>query len=178
MIGLPEKIVRIHQALAAHNVSHAFGGALVLAWCTERARGTIDIDVNIFVDNKAARTVINFLPAEISYSETDMLNMLRDGQIRLWWEQTPLDIFLNTTRLHEQMALRCRWESFAGESVPFLSCQDIAVLKVFFNRTKDWADLEEMQAAGTLNIPVATATIIEYLGADDERIAKLAKLKE
>jgi hypothetical protein len=29
-----------------------------------------------------------------------------------------------------------------------------------------------------LNISVATATIIEYLGADDERIAKLAKLRD
>jgi hypothetical protein len=178
MIGLPEKIVRIHQSLAAHDVPHAFGGALALAWCTERARGTIDIDINIFVESEAARSVIGFLPVEITYSEPDMEIMLRDGQIRLWWEHTPLDIFLNTTRLHEQMARRCRWESFAGESVPFLSCQDIAVLKVFFNRTKDWADLEEMQAAGTLNLSVATATIIEYLGADDERIAKLALLKK
>ena len=89
-----------------------------------------------------------------------------------------MDVFLNTTRLHKQMARRCRWESFAGESIPFLSCLDIAVLKVFFNRTKDWANLEEMQAAGTFNIPLVTATIIEYLGADDERVGKLAKLHQ
>ena len=74
------------------------------------------------------------------------------------------------------MTERCRWESFGGASVPFLSCQDIAVLKVFFNRTKDWADLEEMQSAGTLQAPLITATIIEYLGADDERITKLTAL--
>ncbi len=60
--------------------------------------------------------------------------------------------------------------------MPFLSCQDIAALKVFFDRTKDWADLEEMHSAGTLDFPLVTATIIEYLGADDERVAKLSAL--
>ena len=50
MTGIPEKIVAIHQALDAADVPHAFGGALALAWCTERARGTIDIDLNVFVD--------------------------------------------------------------------------------------------------------------------------------
>ncbi len=31
--------------------------------------------------------------------------------------------------------------------LPFLSCPDLAVFKVFFNRTKDWADLEAMHDA-------------------------------
>ena len=74
------------------------------------------------------------------------------------------------------MAKRCRWELFMGKSIPFLSCIDLALFKVFFNRTKDWADLEEMQAAGTLNINAISATIIEHLGVDDERIEKLTNL--
>ncbi len=49
-MGLPEKIIAIHEHLAAAGLPHAFGGALALAWCTGRARGTIDIDVNVFVD--------------------------------------------------------------------------------------------------------------------------------
>ena len=38
------------SALDDARIPHAFGGALALAWCTQRARGTIDIDVNVFVD--------------------------------------------------------------------------------------------------------------------------------
>src|SRR5437773_11210415 len=49
MTGLADKILAIHDAFDAVRLPHAFGGALALAWCTERARGTIDIDVNIFV---------------------------------------------------------------------------------------------------------------------------------
>ena len=61
---LPAKIIAIHEALAAADVAHAFGGALALAWCTERARGTIDIDVNIFADvSRTARsTAANVIP--------------------------------------------------------------------------------------------------------------------
>jgi hypothetical protein len=118
------------------------------------------------------------MPEGVLWREEDLEVIMRDGQVRLWWEKTPIDIFLNTMKLHEEMSRRCRWETFLGESVPFLSCHDLAVLKVFFDRTKDWADLEAMQAAGTLNVPRVAATIIEYLGADDERIQKLTALSK
>ena len=48
--GIVEQILAIHGALGDARLPHAFGGALALAWCTQRARGTIDIDVNVFVD--------------------------------------------------------------------------------------------------------------------------------
>ena len=85
-----------------------------------------------------------------------------------------MDVFLDTAPFHRQVVGRCRREAFGGTEVPFLSCLDIAVFKAFFNRTKDWADLEEMQAAGTLDVPAVTAILIEYLGAADERVGKLA----
>ena len=120
--------------------------------------------------------MLEALPQQVSWVSEDLDVLVRDGQARIWWQKTPIDLFLNTLPLHQQMAKRCRWESFGGASVPFLSCQDIAVLKVFFDRTKDWADLEAMQSAGTLDFALVTATIIEYLGADDARIAKLSAL--
>ena len=63
-----------------------------------------------------------------------------------------------------------------SQRLPFLSCNDLAVFKAFFNRTKDWADLEEMQTAGTLDISRVAQVIIEMLGADDERVAHLLAL--
>lgn len=178
MSTLTDKIIKLHEVLQAAGIPHGFGGALALAWCTQRARGTIDIDLNIFIEAEEAAGVLQALPGEVKWKKSDLDLILQEGQVRVWWDKTPIDLFLNTLALHKQMARRCRWESFGGTSIPFLSCQDIAVLKVFFDRTKDWADLEEMQAAGTLNIPGVTATIIEYLGADDERITKLSALIE
>ena len=52
-------------------------------------------------------------------------------------------------------ASRARWEDFDGEQLPFLACPDLAVFKAFFSRTRDWADLEEMQAAADVLVQLA-----------------------
>ncbi len=176
MIDLPEKIVALHEALDGAALPHAFGGALALAWCTGQARGTIDIDINVFAGVEQTDTVFAALPKAVRHSKQDLSVAKRDGQVRLWWDRTPVDLFLNTTEFHADVATRTRWESFAGHRIPFLSCNDIAVFKAFFNRTKDWADLEEMVAAGTLDTARVTAVLIDYLGVDDERIGKLQGL--
>ena len=176
MIGLPAKIVAIHTALVKAKLPHAFGGALALAWCTERARGTIDIDLNVFVDSSMARGVLDALPDEVVWSDADLHLVAQDGQVRLWWATTPVDLFLNTTAFHVQAAERARWEDFAGVQIPFLSCPDLAVFKAFFNRTKDWADLEEMAAAGTLDLDRVIGVLVRYLGTADERIERLQTL--
>jgi hypothetical protein len=176
MISLPEKIVAVHQALEAAELPYAFGGALALAWCTGRARGTIDIDINVFVGADGAEAVCEALPTAVMHTASDLKRLTRDGQARLWWDRTPIDLFLNTTAFHHEAAGRRRWETFMSQRLPFLSCNDLAVFKAFFNRTKDWADLEEMQAAGTLDISRVAQVIIEMLGADDERVAHLLAL--
>ncbi len=176
MSGLPAKMVALHKALERASLPHAFGGALALAWCTQRARGTIDIDVNVFVGPNDSERLFKALPAGVVRDSKDLETIQRDGQVRLWWEQTPIDLFLNTTRFHDEAAQRTRWETFADRSIPFLSCEDIAVFKAFFNRTKDWADLEEMHAAGTLDVAAVIAVLVAYLGAPDERIERLKSL--
>jgi hypothetical protein len=174
--ALVDKIVVLHAALDDARIPHAFGGALALAWCTQRARGTIDIDVNVFVDRTRTPELLAALPAGVRWSADDRARIERDGQVRLWWGDTPVDVFVNTTEFHEQLAERCRREPFAGRELPFLGCTDLAVFKAFFDRTKDWADLEEMQAAGTLDTDRVSGILTQYLGASDPRITRLHAL--
>ncbi len=175
-MNLVERIVALHKALDASGIAHAFGGALALAWCTQRARATIDIDINVFVAVGAAESVYAALPDAITVSDDDRLAIQRDGQTRLWWAETPVDVFFNTTDFHRSAADRARHEEFAGELIPFLSCRDLAVFKAFFNRTKDWADLEEMHAADSLDAEAVLGTLVHYLGAGDERVERLRNL--
>ena len=175
-MGLPEKIVAVHERLAAAGLDHAFGGALALAWCTGRARGTIDIDVNVFVGVNQAAQVLDALPEAVEQNAALLQTLRREGQVRLWWEHTPVDVFLNSTDYHSAVAERIRWESFMNRDLPFLCCHDLAVFKAFFNRTKDWADLEEMVAAGTIDTGAVAAVLIDLLGADDERVTRLTGL--
>ena len=177
-LTLIQKILELHGHLRTGGLAHGFGGALALAWCTERARATIDIDVNVFVNADVLDRLIQSLPAGVAATSEDSARLVEDGQPRLWWGSTPVDIFLNTTPFHEAAAHRIRWEEFAGVSIPFLACRDLAVFKAFFNRTKDWADLEEMASAGTLNVEAVVGVLVTYLGADDHRIERLQTLTE
>lgn len=173
---LVDRIVAIGTALDAAELPHAFGGALALAWCTQRARGTIDIDVNVFVPADRADDVLAALPSGVVCDEPTRRQLLDTGQARLWWDATPVDLFLDTTEFHQQVALRIRREQFAGHEIAFLGCSDLAVFKAFFDRTKDWADLEEMIVAGTLDIARVAGTLAQYLGPDDHRLARLLAL--
>jgi hypothetical protein len=177
MTSLADKIVAIHGALDADRIPHAFGGALALAWCTQRARGTIDIDLNVFVAKSRTGEDLAALPAGVTWSGEDRATIERDGQARLWWGTTPVDVFVNTTAFHIEVASRARVERFEGADIPFLACSDLAVFKAFFDRTKDWADLEEMAAAGTLDVDRVVGALARYLGPDDERIARVQRLR-
>ena len=143
MISLTDKILALHTGFDQAQIPHAFGGALALACCTARARGTVDIDCNVFLGSDQASRVVEALPAEVEWAESDVATLLRDGQTRLFWGPTTVDLFLNTTDFHEQASLRSNLQSFAGEDIPFLSCTDLTVFKSFFNRTKDWADMRK-----------------------------------
>ncbi len=175
-MNLVKRITALSTSLDAHDIAHAFGGALALAWCTERARATIDIDVNVFVEVDQADGVYLALPDAIAITDDDRAAIAADGQTRLWWDHTPVDIFFNTTDFHVVAAARARIEHFGGEEVPFLACRDLAVFKAFFDRTKDWADLEEMYTAGSLDIEGVLGVLATYLGPDDHRIERLLSI--
>jgi hypothetical protein len=177
MRSLQDKVVAIHRSLAAAEHPHAFGGALALAWCTRQARGTSDIDVNIFVPTSRVRAVLDSLPSAITPTRRHAAELERDGQTRLYWDTTPVDVFLSTTQFHEAIVRRVSFEPFAGQMIPFLACSDLAVFKVFFNRRRDWADVEEMMLARTIDVSAVAEVLAAYLGPDDERIATLRSIE-
>jgi hypothetical protein len=176
--SIVNKIVALQRAFAKAELPHGFGGALALAWCTQQARGTIDIDVNVFVDSSRSEEVFATLPRGVKRTAADLKRCLTDGQVRLWWDETPIDIFTNTTDFHDAAAERAVGHEFAGEQMAFLSCTDLAVFKVFFNRTRDWADLEDMLAVGTLDVDRTVGVLVRYLGADDERVQRFIDLAQ
>ena len=90
----------------------------------------------------------------------------------------PVDIFLATTRFHDDLRLHINKHRLADRKLPFLGCNDLAVFKAFFNRRKDWADIEEMLRAGRLDVAYVTGVLSEYVGPDDERIGELLTIRD
>ena len=172
-LGLLAKVLRLHAGLDTAGVPHAFGGALALALHVRQPRGTADIDLNISVPTVQARAVLSALPQEVEHDEGSVATIERDGQVRLWWGRTPLDLFFPQHLLHRVVAGRTVSMPLGDAAVPVLSATDLTIFKALYNRTKDWADIEEMVAFGSPDIPEALAWLEEILGADDRRIARL-----
>lgn len=176
-MNLPERIVAVTRALDAAGIPHAFGGAIALAYCTAEARATVDLDVNVFVVPARATDVLASLPEGVEWDTASLSAIEQDGQVRVWWDETPVDLFFNTTDFHAGAATRCRREVFGPVDLPVLACRDLAVFKAFFDRTKDWADLEAMAAAGVLDAGEVAGALLDHLGPEDHRIARLLALR-
>jgi hypothetical protein len=170
---LPERLVALHRALARRRIPHAFGGAIALAYWTLDPRATSDIDVNVFLPASDAARALRALPPEVVQPEGTAEAIARDGQIRLWWDETPIDLFFDTVPVHDDAARHRRRVAFARAQIPVLGPVELAVFKAMFDRTRDWADIEEMLAAGTLDLDAVRQTLLTLLEAGDPRLARL-----
>jgi hypothetical protein len=176
MSVLAERLIEVHAALAIAGLPHAFGGAIALAYCTEEPRGTRDLDVNVFVRPELAKDVFSALPDGVARSSADLERTEREGQIRLWWQDTPIDMFLNVHPFHDEVAKGVREVPFSGRVIPVLGCTALAVFKALLSRTKDWADIEEMVAMGEMDLADALSWVSGIVGAEDPAVARMSAL--
>jgi hypothetical protein len=172
-VTLAERIVELHRALASADIPHAFGGAVALAYWTAEPRGTRDIDVNVFLPATESGPALEALPTGVAAPEGTSARIARDGQIRLWWDGTPVDLFFSNVPVHDQAARHSRTAPFEGTRIPILGPVELAAFKAMFGRTRDWADIEAMIAAETLDLDAVRATLSDMLGSDDEQFARL-----
>jgi hypothetical protein len=175
-LGLTAKVLALHESLAAVDLAHAFGGAFALAFCTEEPRATKDIDVNVFVGIDRLDEVLRALPDGVTASREAVTQLTREAQARLWWDETPVDLFLSNHPFHDQVAANRRVVPFADVELPVLSCPDLAVFKVFFARPKDVVDIASMVAVGSVDLGHLESAISTFLG--DERQTFLARVRE
>src|SRR5207237_2672485 len=117
------------------------------------------------------------LPAEVRWTPENERELRRDGQSRLSWDKTPVDLFLTTHPFHEQAMRRVKVEPFEGSMISFLACTDLAVFKAFFDRRRDWADIEEMLVARTIDADAVAAVVADLLGPEEVRISKLREIQ-
>jgi hypothetical protein len=159
-ISLPERILAIERVLVA--VPHAFGGALALAYYAE-PRATIDIDLNVFLHADHYRDVAVPL-VELGVAADDpqaVAAVARDGQARVMWDQTPIDLFFAYDPFHDAAGAARRTVPFADASIPIVSPEHLAVCKVIFDRPRDWIDIDAMLAA---DVPLDPAEILRWVG--------------
>lgn len=178
MTSLVEKILAVSEALTEADIPHAFGGALALAYCTEDPRGTRDIDVNAFVPAEEAPRVLAALPPGVVVPPGTADVVAADGQVRLWWDDTPVDLFMDYAPLHAQAARGRRSVPFAARQISVLGPVELVLFKALFDRPKDWVDIAAVVEAGALADPSAVRRgLVDLVGADDPRIERWDALR-
>jgi hypothetical protein len=176
VLTLAQRVVAIDAALAT--VPHAFGGALALAYYAE-PRATIDIDLNVFVPVERFPEVAAPLTRLGAAADDPAIAALvgRDGQARVLWDATPIDLFFSYDPFHDAAAAASRRVPFADGTIPVLAADHLIVCKVIFNRGKDWVDVEAMLVAEPA---LDTAEILRWVGRiagdDDPRYDRIAAL--
>jgi hypothetical protein len=175
--SLPEKVIAIHQQLDAVRVPHAIGGALALAYYAE-PRATIDVDINVFVPTERwpeVRDALEPLGIDVGVDESALS---RDGEVRLWWDRNPVDLFFSYDEFHDEMRRGARRVPFGEETLPILSPEHLAICKAIFDRSKDWLDIEQiLVATHPLDLPEVESWLQRMVGKADPRIGKLEEIK-
>ena len=143
----------VHVLLLAAGIGHAFGGALALNYYAP-PRLTADVDVNVAVEVERSGEIVGLFTARgfVEVGPADGVRAPIAG-IRLIRGRDILDLFLAFDRYHERVVERAVTFPFSTGTriidLPFLSADDLTVMKLSFNRPKDWVDIEAMLEAGT-----------------------------
>jgi hypothetical protein len=176
--SLPEKILAIHEQLTRSKTPHAFGGALALAYYAE-PRATIDVDLNLFVAPTSYPDIARELRKLGIDDGVEPEAVERDGQCRLRWGNTPIDLFFAYDALHEAMRRAVRSEPFGEARIPVLAPEHLLVCKTIFNRPKDWLDIEQMLiCVEDLDTDEIRDWLDRIVGADDPRRQRFDRLSE
>jgi len=180
-LALDEKVAALAEALTGAGVPHAFGGAIALAYYAT-PRGTRDVDLNLFLPvSEFDRVLAALVPLGVEAPTPGKRRELeRDGQVRLLWDGTPLDLFFSYDALHDACMERRRDVRFGSARIVILSAEDLAVFKALFSRDKDWRDLRELRLARgeTFDTAYALDWLERIVQPDDERLERFRDLFE
>ena len=171
--------MEVSGLLRAAGIEHAVGGALALGFYAE-PRGTLDVDLNVFVDADEPGEALDALSAGgVALDRGQAIAAIASrGDLFLRHRGCRLDLFFNSIPFHASVSRRTREVRLLGARVPILAPEDLIVLKLLFHRHKDVADIERIVAAGSaLDWPYVRHWLIECVGEDDARMATLNNLQ-
>lgn len=173
-LTLAQRVLALEQGLSG--VPHAFGGALALAYYAE-PRATIDIDLNVFVPAERFQEIAGPLRRlGVAVDEPSVAAAVRrDGQVRVTWNATPIDLFFSYDAFHEAAGAARHSVPFGDETISILAAEHLAVCKAIYDRPKDWVDIDAMLAAETeIDAAEVLRWVARIAGDQDPRYNRIA----
>ena len=179
----PVRLARkIADALEEVGIPYAIGGAIALAYWAP-PRGTVDVDLNIFVGPDKPKQVAAALDVlgsvGVVLDRVVAWNQVKEGgRVRGWVGRTAVDSFFDSIDLHKSAARRVVLRPLVGRPAHILAAEDLVVLKLLFFRGKDILDVERIVAmqGSTLDRKYIRTWLVECMGEDDDRILEWDRL--
>ena len=174
--------LRIAAGLERAGLPYALGGALALG-AHGVPRGTLDVDVNLFVPEARlpeGTACLRALGIEVDEAAARARARI-DGMFVGTWAGIRIDVFVPSIPFSDEAErTRVRLTDPGRTSVWFLSAEALAVFKLLFFRRKDLADLERLLAVQgpALDHGCVRTWIADMMGEDDERTRAWGRLVE
>lgn len=181
-MSVVDLVLEAHAHLTDAGMSHAFGGALALAYVAE-PRHTVDVDVNVFSPIAVIDDVLAVFAGFGMMPEQGRATWLPAAGIRLRRadDPWPIDLFPSLDEQRYANVERRRVRKPFGPAqlvLPFLSAEDLTVFKLSFGREKDWVDLRAIASARPdLDVDYIEEQLLALRGPQmHPRLARLRRL--
>lgn len=171
--------LRVAAALEARGVPYALGGALAFG-AAGLPRGTIDVDINVFIEPTQLEPVFDALEhLGASFDrQRQSEEAVNDGMFVVRLDGMRVDLFVPSIPFAWEAAKTRLRLGYGGRDAWYLSPEALSVFKLLFFRSKDLADLERLVATqgGRMDLAYVRRHIAEMMGEDDERVSTWDRL--
>lgn len=179
MAGPPElrsRTARISADLARAGLRHAISGAVAMA-VHGVGRSTFDIDILVVAPSVRLPEVFDLVRRHgFAGEDRELLASLRDRYVAALGDgPIQVEILVPVLPYHRTLVDRAVVREVEGVAVPFVSLEDLIVLKMLWLRAKDIADIHGLIAAAgeDLDDDYLRSTLAAILPGDDPRHAQL-----
>jgi len=174
---LPELAAALSAELTGAGIRHAVSGALAMA-VHGVVRATKDLDVLVVTPQVRIPEVFSLVRRHgFEGDDATLIRELREnGYAQLASGPVSVEILAPVLPYHRTLPDRAVTFEVSGTKVPFVSIEDLVVLKMLWRRPKDVPDVHSLLAAGgkDFDADYARTTLGAILPDDDPRHAELA----
>lgn len=178
---IPDLAIRISAAMTEAGIPHAVSGAVAMA-AHGHLRATIDIDVLVVVPSLRLPEVFAVV-RRFGFEGEDraLIEEIRARAVaELKSGPSSVEILVPVLPYHHEVLRRSVAMDLGGVRVPFVTAEDLIVLKTLWLRDKDRADIRALLSArrGRVDLDYIRRTLASIVPPEDARHAVLQGMIE
>ncbi len=179
LVDIPNLVAAISSDMTAAGIRHAVSGAAAMA-AYGYVRATRDIDILIVVPSTRLPEVFAVVRRHgFQGEDQELIRSLRQRYMaELRSASASVELLVPALPYHHRLVGRAVTMTVVGRPVPFVSIEDLVVLKLLWHRAKDVPDIHALLAmkGGAIDAGYIKETVRSILPAGDGRHAELESL--